>query len=238
MANNGINKGRTLRAAISRFAAMLIEEARDISGYSYPELDEKFGFSIGTCQSYSKYPMRKKTRAPQADEIQNLENLVAKLNKRPPHIVIIESNAGQKSLWKPFDNLGPPDLGLNLRDLSEFDIQLGYEGDWPTYRRLKYAWNFREDVPPLLDLYAWQWGIFWDAGTLADPWTRKAQRLPEDTPVEAFLPILVERAKIERQLLGQQALIRAGILPGSQEDLRMFEDRTVDEIFPLDLDDW
>lgn len=77
MANIGPNKGRRLRAALSRFSAMLIEEARSVSGLSYAQLDEALGLSEGQAYRYSLYPMEAKTRAPQAGSIQRLENRVA-----------------------------------------------------------------------------------------------------------------------------------------------------------------
>jgi len=197
MANVGPNKGRRLRLALSRFSAMLIEEARDLSGLAHPKLDEVFGFHVGKCQRYALYPPRPWNRAPQADEIQNLENLVARLLKRPAHVVVIEDNTrfvGNNDLLDVV--VGPPDAGLDLRAADETDLELRYEDDWPTYRRLKYS-SPRNGIT-LLDLYAWQYGIFWDKGILPDPWTREALGIPANVPVDVFLPGLVEEMKAKR----------------------------------------
>lgn len=45
---------------------MLIEEARDVSGLSYPKLDQALGLPDGQAFRYSQYPIVAKTRAPQA----------------------------------------------------------------------------------------------------------------------------------------------------------------------------
>jgi hypothetical protein len=197
MANNGSNMGRTLRPALSRFAAMLVEEARDLLGLTYPKLDEKLKLIDGTTQRYALYPTRKETRAPQADEIQNLENIVAAAVQRPAHIVVIENNALLADGAHLLDiGIGVPDAKINLRQIDKNSLQLGYEDDWPTYRRLKYT-RPRGGVS-LLELYAWQWGVLWDRGVLREPWTREAQGIAPDVPTEDFLPKLVEEAKQQR----------------------------------------
>src|SRR3546814_7312118 len=90
MANVGPNRGRRLRLALSRFAAMLIEEAQSISGLSYAQLDEALDLPSGQSFRYSRYPVEAKTRAPQAGSVQRLENRVAVFLKRPRHIVVVE----------------------------------------------------------------------------------------------------------------------------------------------------
>jgi hypothetical protein len=231
MANIGTTKGRRLGPALNRFAAMLIEEAHDLSGLSYAKLDEEFDLCAGECQRYLLYPRVSKTRSPKANEIQNLENLVARLLRRPAHIVLVEDNMrfnGSNDLLDVV--VGGPDVGMNLRQADQVDLELAYEDDWPTYRRLKYSPQ-RNGVR-LIDLYTWQYGILWDCGILPDPWTRKAQGIPADVPVESFLPALVEEAKQARlacQKLIQErscleslsAVLAAGNLPESTEDLEL-----------------
>jgi hypothetical protein len=214
MSNNGETEGRRLRVALSRFAAMLIEEVRDISGLaSYPKIDEGLKYPHGRSYAYSKYPIHpKKTRAPHADEIQDLENRVARLLKRPAHIIVVEENHSLRTLSEPVTVIGVPDIGLNFRDFNENNLQLGYEGDWPTYRRLKYSPQTIIHGNDMRDFFAWQWGVFWDRGVLADPWTREAQGIEPGVPVELFLPALVEQAKLKRALLWKMELQNTGIL--------------------------
>ncbi|MGA4079908.1 hypothetical protein ACI2VA_08690 [Ralstonia nicotianae] len=208
MANNGSNKGKRLHIALRRFAAMLIEEALDITGLTLEELDEDLGLESGQAGRYSRC-----TRAPHAAGIQRLEEKVAALLKRPSHKVVIENNALLLEDWLADPVVGVPAAGINLRPNESTDLQLGYEGDWPTYRRLKYS--APQDGVRLLDLYLWQYGVLWDMGTLPPEWSREAIGVPEDMPVEEFLPQLVEEAKRQRLqfLNGIQALGRAGILP-------------------------
>lgn len=191
MANIGPNNRRSLTGALKRFASMLIEEARDVGGFTFAELDALLGVEDGTTSRYSQ-----RKRAPNAEDIQDLENKVARLLKRPAHLVVIENNGlavpdGIASL-----EVGVPDKALNLRDTPAYSLQLGYDADWPTYRRLKYS--LPRGGISLLSVYAWQWGILWDRGALGEQWTREALGLAPDTPVEAFLPRMVEDAKAER----------------------------------------
>ncbi|MCT7327996.1 hypothetical protein [Ralstonia mojiangensis] len=213
MANIGSNKGKRLRVALCRFAAMLIEEARDIAGLTFEELDHSLGLEPGQVIRYSRYPIEAGTRAPHAAGIQRLEEKVAALLKRPSHTVVIENNALLLEDWLADPVVGVPAADINLRTTESTDLQLGYEGDWPTYRRLKYS--APQDGVRLLDLYLWQYGVLWEMGTLPPEWSREAIGVPEDMPVEEFLPQLVEEAKHQRLqfLNGIQALGRAGILP-------------------------
>jgi len=216
--NAGPNKGRRLRGALSRFAAMLIEEAADITGLSHAQLDERLGLPDGQAERYSLYPRRKKTRAPQAASIQQLENRVARLVQRMPHKVVIENNAKLAENPNGLDHIeGAPGDGVNLRQYSSLDFQLGYEGDWPIYRRLKY--NLRDICCPLIPihelvrrrahgswgemlmLYSWQWGVLWDQGL---PWLDRGEYgVSADAPVDSFLPGLAAYAKSERVRLQQ-----------------------------------
>jgi hypothetical protein len=168
---------------------MLIEEARDVGGFTFAELDDRLGLEEGTTSRYSQ-----RKRAPNAESIQDLENKIAKLLKRPAHVVVIDNNLLAVA---PYAELavGEPDKNLNLRTIPAEYLELSYEGGWPTYRRLKYT-------PPLhglrlAQLYAWQWGILWDRGVLPPQWSRAALGIPDEVPVEAFLPAMVEEAKLE-----------------------------------------
>jgi hypothetical protein len=215
MANIGENKGRRLRIALQRFSAMLIEEARDITGMSFPKLNAalagKDGPSINSFR-WSLYPLRRDSRAPQAASIQWLENSVAKLLKRPAHEVVIYNTALINSKDPYADlSIGKPAAGIDLRDVDEHDLHLGYADEWPTYRRLKYS-RPRGGVH-LISLYAWQYGILWDRGVLKEPWTREALGLPADIPVESFLPGLVEKAKQEHIACMKSIALSAGNLP-------------------------
>lgn len=219
--NVGPNRGRRLKVALSRFAAMLIEEARDISGLSYAKLDEALGLPDGQAKRYSLYPISAKTRAPQASSIQQLENRVARLLKRTAHIVIVENNAKidvDGGDWIGHIE-GRPSDDLNLRKYDPLDFQMGYDGDWPTYRRLKYSsMTLFSSLTPIheliakrahsrwqemLVLYSWQWGVLWDRGL---PWLDRAEwSISPDAAVESFVPAITEKAKAERAAIAPLA---------------------------------
>jgi len=208
MANIGKNRGRRLRLAISRFAAMLIEEAQSISGLSYAELDEALGLPDGQAFRYSRYPIDAKTRAPQAGSIQQLENRVAKFLRRPAHNVVVEDhrlvdendllNVGRLIIGTP-DN-------VDIDDAADVDLQLVYEGDWPTFRRLKAddllgyepidslikRGATIEEWPEMFALYAWQWGMLWERGV---PWlTRERYGIADGVSVEDWIAATVVSA--------------------------------------------
>ena len=197
---------------------MLIEEARDLTGLTFEQLAEQLDLSFDDTKRYARHPWIKGSRAPKAVDIQDLENRVAKLLKRSAHIIVVENNAkiSLENVHLIADIVeGKPSDGLNLRDFDSTDFQLGYEGDWPTYRRLKYYSKSWADTqtpiyklvqraahnkwPEMLKLYAWQWGILWDKGL---PWlSREALRIDPSDSIETFLPILTNRAKRERSLI-------------------------------------
>ena len=140
---------------------MLVEEARDLTGMSYADLDEALNLEPGQSARYALYPGLKKDRAPQAGSIQQLENRVAKLLKRTAHRVVIIDNAKVLSTDEMMhleEVIGIPEAGINLREHDGASLQLEYENNWPTYRRLKCK-------PQNLRLYGWQWGILWDKMT-------------------------------------------------------------------------
>jgi hypothetical protein len=202
--NLGKNKGRRLRGALSRFASMLIEEARDLTGMTHTDLDAALELPEGQSYRYSLYPMQSKTRAPQAASIQQLENRVAKLLKRVPHQIVIYDNAKLMEMNEVEfveDAIGKPSSDMNLRNSHEYDLQLGYEADWPTYRRLKIE-------PEKLKLYQWQWGIFWDR-TQPCPY-RKMFGVREDVPVEQCLAQIMEAAMRQAKLFDLLCRTKAG----------------------------
>lgn len=219
MANLGRNQGRRLRLAISRFAAMLIEEARDLTGLSYAKLDEALGLECGSSYRYSLYPPRAKTRAPQAGGIQSLENRVAKLLRRPAHKIVIERTSPLLDgcgLHNAIDLFtGEPAADIDLRDSPATELELAYEYDWPTYSRLgKFNLARVREQNRLVNLYAWQWGILWDRDVLAEQWSREALGIPANVPVEAFLPDVVEQLAVERY---QEYLHRLSLRMSSSE---------------------
>ncbi|WP_225199749.1 hypothetical protein [Herbaspirillum sp. alder98] len=203
-------KPRRLSLALRQFAAMLIEEAHEISGLSYEALDEQFGFSAGLCLRY-----RTKKRAPQADEIQNLENLVARLLKRPAHVVLIYDNSKVNEHDLQNVAIEAPDREMNLRDRDDRFLQLGYEDDWPTYRRLKFGRAI--GGIRTIDLYRWQWGCLWDTGLLQEPWTRACQGLDAHTPIEDFLEGMVLAWKENRKADDLIVLTGTRIFAGSSK---------------------
>jgi hypothetical protein len=215
--NVGENKKRRLNRALQRFAAMLIEEATDLSGLPKSKLAEAMGISDDQVRRYTRLPGMKNSRAPQAAAVQQLENRVAKLLKRTPHTVVVEnlSHSTNRCSYYFERIVGRPGDDLNLRPFDLGSFQLGYEGDWPTYRRLKThrPWPHRstdvkslvtrragfEEWPELLREYAWQWGVLWDKGL---PWlSREAFGFAEADELDAFLPSLTKRAKEDRKAI-------------------------------------
>lgn len=239
------NRGRRLRPALSRFSAMLIEEARDLTGLTFEQLDEELNLPCGQSRRYSLHPWEKKNRAPQAAGIQELESRVAKLLKRSAHIVVVENNAkiDVENLDQADSLEGRPCDILNLRNFDAEVFQLGYEGDWPTYRRLKtysswlydnvrifdlVKWGAHDKWPEMLRLYAWQWGILWDRGL---PWlNRESLDASADEPIELFLPKVTEVAMRERVIIGQLN----GIFDG-REFLSLVEACLLCETFASDI---
>ncbi|PLZ00197.1 hypothetical protein CY652_22395 [Burkholderia sp. WAC0059] len=174
---------------------MLIEEARDISGLSYEKLNERLPLESGDAQRYAIGMRGKKARAPSLDRIQELENKVARLLKRPAHTVVIEDNS-QLTPTSLFIDLAVdvPKAGVSWSRYQAHTLQFGYQDDWPTYRRLKY-------MPPiagirLLDLYAWQYGSLWEKGFFK----REDFDLPNDKPLETALQKKVDDLCYARRL--------------------------------------
>lgn len=212
MANVGPNQGRRLRLALSRFAAMLIEEAQSISGLSYTQLDEQLGLPDGQAFRYSRYPVDEKTRAPQAGSIQQLENRVAVFLKRPAHKVVVENSRliSEENWLDPSGVVaGVPDHA-ELEDARDIDLQLGYEHDWPTFRRLKTdnvldyesidslikRGATRREWPESLMLYVWQWGMLWERGI---PWlTRENYDIEPGISIGDWTAATVEKGKRQR----------------------------------------
>ncbi len=243
------NKGRRLRPALSRFSAMLIEEARDLTGLTFEQLDEEFDFEIGQSRRYSLYPWQKKNRGPQAGGIQELENRVAKLLKRSAHNIVVTNSAkiDLENIHLSEEVEGKIGAGLNLRDFEAVHFQLRYEGEWPTYRSLKShrSWlhprpsinklltsGTHEQWPEMLRLYSWQWGVLWDQGL---PWlSRETLGIEPNSPIESFLPELTAKAMRERMLLsilGKTSRGRALLLVWEDALLSGGSDSTLNLIF-------
>lgn len=185
---------RALGPALKTFAAMLVEEAKEISGLPFQQLDEAMGYEHGSMSRYAG-----KKRAPQPAGIQRLENDVARLLKRIPHQIVVryEDPHAIDTVEILLSGLGPTGPDLNFRQLNPQHLQLAYAGDWPTYHRLKDA-NVTAE-------YMWQWGVLWDANIPGYPWTREALGLAPDEPVESFLPDL-SIAMFEREVRTRAAL--------------------------------
>lgn len=205
-------KGRRLGPALSHFAAMLIDEACDVSGLTIAQLADKWGLPYERVKRYSKYPGEKgKSRGVQVASVQWLENEVAKLLRRSAHKVVVKYRAG---------DLAAPTAGLNVREFHEHDLWLGYEDGWPTYGYLRLGYEdfwpafgeVRAQAPAYKSIavlvkqgadidkwphamrpYAWQWGVLWDMGL---PWlSRDGLGIQTSISVEAFLPGMTEMAK-------------------------------------------
>ena len=215
--NVGENKKRRLNRALQRFAAMLIEEAMDLTGLPKSKVAEAMGLSDDQVNRYTRLPGMKNSRAPQAAAVQQLENRVAKLLKRTAHTVVVQNNSkvGSSNAYFSDSVEGRPGDDLNLRQFDMGSFQLSYEGDWPTYRQLKTfrAWRTGsvdmkslvtrrasyEEWPEMLRFYAWQWGILWERGV---PWlSRENFGIDTNAKLETFLPAMTERAKLDRRAI-------------------------------------
>ncbi|MDY7579311.1 hypothetical protein RGU70_13400 [Herbaspirillum sp. RTI4] len=213
--NLGQNRGKRLKPALARFASMLIEEAKDITGLTYPQLDEALGIEIGQAIRYSQFSKGKENpRAPHAAGIQGLENRVARLLRRTAHVVVVENNAkiGPGGFEQPDFIEGAPGDGLNLRAGDSEDFQLGYDGGWPTYRSLKadpttifcryppiyelVTQELHDDWHEMLQIYSWQWGVLWDRGL---PWlSREAMEVAANTSIDAAVEEMTAQAMQKR----------------------------------------
>jgi hypothetical protein len=238
--NNGKNKGRRLRLAIAQFASMLIQEAKDLTGASYPQLDALLGLPDGKSSSYSIFPITPKTRAPQAASIQDLENRVARLLKRPAHVVVVEDNS-RLEVDHAFSNpelinlvVGRPTAGMNLRASNDTDLQLEYEDNWPTYHQL-LDWSAPRGGTTLFELYRWQYGVFWDRGILPKAWTREALGIDANAEVESFLPGMVNVAKTMRLI--HQCDVTPEILLDAVEKY-VFQTMYAEEQLDVERPDW
>lgn len=235
MANVGKNGGRRLRLALSRFAAMLIAEARFLSRFSpggvsakplaYEALDallfaehenpKKPDPITSGSYAYSKFPPGKRARAPNAAFIQQLEVRVAEFVGRPSHLVVIENNAliSQDFSYAEL-NAGVPLPGLDLRDFDASDFQLGYQHGWPTFRQLTQSFSGLPSMPPLFDAYAWQYARVWESGLLGD--RRLMLRdlgLADDTTLREMIKVAVEKQVAIRRQLPFYVKYPAGNLP-------------------------
>lgn len=234
MANVGPNQGRRLKIALSRFAAMLITEARDLTGLSFERLDEALGLTAGNSYRYSLYPPRAKTRAPQVGGIQSLENRVAKLLCRPAHLVAVaetrEIDASATLYCPPVADLGLP------RHVAAGDVQLAYDNYWPTYADLSQFGRFDiqrpwDAQPVLVQAFGWQWGYLWHQAPdeWRQWWCRRFMQLPRhwvlywckqsgisrDFHAEALLPLLVQKMSVRPGLIDRWTSQQSVVLPRS-----------------------
>ena len=198
MANNGPNRGRVLQSAVGRFAAMLIGESRDLSAFTYKELDDALHLPVGQAVRWSKYPTevarsgKSRTGGPQAGGLQTLENNVASFLGRPRYRLFVENNGAidENALLKSVA-LSELTCGMNLRHLNATDLQIGYEDGWPTYRQLQSA--------NLLDEYRWQWRILCERNLL----TSKDRSEEEEIIHMIFLEQKLYRSNLELLLSGR-----------------------------------
>ncbi|MFN4328530.1 MAG: hypothetical protein ACK4FF_06610 [Limnobacter sp.] len=206
--NRGKNRGRRLNPALVRFASILITEARELTGLSLAKLDEALDLSTGQSKRYSSPYVTDKGRAPQAAAIQRLEDRVAALLKRPNHKLFVfkmehEEEQSARPL-NPFgfsldEVIGIPESEMNLRFADSIELRIGYEYEWPDYRRLR-ATNYRHvdetGVYSLFDIWSWQYGIFWD---LTDPCPLRTKfSIPTEVPSTEAIRNIYEFARAER----------------------------------------
>lgn len=221
MANVGINNGRRDQPALSRFVAMLIEEAVDLTGLTEEKVFEKLALPAGKAKHWAYSPGKIDDRAPQSNKIQAVENSVAKLVGRTAHTILVRNN--YKAIFSnrrnPDDIEGKPGDRPNLRKYESSGLELCYEDNWPTYHDLiskndflsPYPGSSIRDLlhdgtydkwPPLLRKFSFQWSALWDKEL---PWlSREMCGVPPDAPVASFLPEMTEgvmrNMKLEKYL--------------------------------------
>lgn len=244
MTTQGTNRARWLRPALTRFASMLVCEARDFTGLndegldralrlSFPAQDEAEGVPRAKSgNNTSSYRYLSARRAPPAGKLQSLENCVAKLLRRPAHLVVVRE-AIERDPAIPLLYLAP---APGLKRYAEPDeIELGYDNGWPTYSDLsqfgKYDLNGPwEEQPELIKAFGWQWGCLWDRAPddYRQTWCRQFRQIPrhwlsywceranisKDLPMEALLPLLVRKMSEQPGLADRWASKRSLILGG------------------------
>lgn len=150
------NKGWVRRVAYARFTSCLMKELAHVGGLdtSAKRLDALMtvGWNDGRAgeldekdfNRYNKYPLRPKARVLSTKKLQILENAVAAILKRPAHTLMLIDNARQKTF---------PLAARLPKDTEWHHLEVIYEDDWPTWRRLEGS---------LYETYQWQYGIDWD----------------------------------------------------------------------------
>jgi hypothetical protein len=171
VANIGPNKGRTLRPAAHRFAAMLIEEVRAVTGMNYREITHALfveGYPLDAdatsvdpdrAWEYTLPLTHYRARVPKFDQLQILENDVAYLLKRPAQTLVIE-DLGVLSKhphnFSAFITVPRENLSWKGRDWCPDTLAITYSSHWPTYGDLVQA--------GLEPLFRWQYGYLWEQG--------------------------------------------------------------------------
>lgn len=206
--NRGENRGRRLRPALVRFAAILISEARELTGLSWAKLDEALDLPAGQSKRYLSPYITKKGRAPQAAGIQRLEDRVAALLKRPNHkLFVFKMEDDDDQSEKPLNSfgfsldevMGIPESEMNLRFADSIELRIGYEYEWPDYRRLRASNHRHVDesgVYSLFDIWSWQYGIFWDRTSPCD--FRSKLSIPSEIPSSEAIRDIYEFIRAER----------------------------------------
>lgn len=185
------SRGSLLKEASCQFAAMLMEELRDIGGYRSPrslmEALESAGLATERVKHYIS-TNKKKIRGPSRAALQQLENKVAKILRRPAHIVVIYDANRLYGSGDPCETMVKISAKYPrwMEGTKTCLLELGYDANWPTYRRLKMA---GEEAKAR---YAWQWGVLWEQGA----YLREALGVHQDQSIDAYIAERVQQAKV------------------------------------------
>lgn len=221
--NTGENSGPCLRSALKRFASMLIEEAKDLTGLTLSQLDVKLADPLlrGEDDHYhhsegqaDRYLHSKKDRGPRAKSIQGLENRVAKLLGRTAHTVLVRNNFkihyGDIRFLEEIEGKPADVPNSRLRKFGPIAFELVYEDNWPTYHQLTMKHDFfspypkicirdllergaYNEWPPLLRDFSFQWPALWEKDL---PWLkRELFRAKQNTPLEVLLRVVTAAIK-------------------------------------------
>lgn len=238
MANTKPNKGRALRPAAHKFAAMLIEEVRAVTGMNYREITHAL-FVEGYPQDadattvdpdrareYTLPLTHYRARVPKFDQLQTLENDVAYLLKRPAQTLVIADFGQLDEESEEFSQfVAVPQAGLSWKSRkgSPDNLAITYASTWPTYGELVEA--------GLVDLFKWQYGWLWEQGMFQ----RGSHGFPDAFSIETLLEQRIRRLEVAFEGLSyllhrkrgghpvQEDLVNAlEALKVSDEELRLF----------------
>lgn len=178
----GPYKKRRLLFGLQQLAESLVREARHIGGFTYEQLNELLDLD-GECQRYAACPDAARKRAPKADEIQDLENGIAALLKRPSRKIVVVDIRTRTTL-------GVPSKGADYLAYSPEDLSLAYADGPPLYEQMIDEISDADELwaDYLFAAHAWQWGLLWERNI--PELSRQELGIPVDVPTVELICIL------------------------------------------------